>query len=113
MMLTPAFLSSSWPKERSSSEDDDVGPFGVLFGVFGFRHEAVGNVPLFLIFDVVPDFVAFLGDLPGDVADQSAEGVEEKLFLFHGALGSQVHRDGSGGAKIILNPVPGTLMAIG
>jgi hypothetical protein len=51
--------------------------------------------------------------LPGDVADQSAEGVEEKLFLFRGALGSQVHRDGSGGAKIILNPVPGTLMAIG
>ena len=103
------FLSLS----ESVIEDDDVGPFGVLFGVFGFRYEAVGNVGLLLIFDVVPDFVAFLRDLPGDVADQSAEGVEEKLFLFHGALGSRVHRDGSAGAKIIPNPVPGTLMAIG
>ena len=45
---------------ESVIEDDDVGPFGVLFGVFGFRHEAVGNVGLLLIFDVVPDFVAFL-----------------------------------------------------
>ena len=67
-------------------EDDDVGPVGVLLGVFGFGHEAVGNVGFFLVFDVVADFVAFLGDLPGDVADQSAERVEEKLFLFHGGL---------------------------
>jgi len=50
------FLSLS----KSVIEDDDVGPFGVLFGVFGFRHEAVGNVGLFFIFDVVPDFVPSL-----------------------------------------------------
>jgi hypothetical protein len=77
---------------ESVIEDDDIGPFSVLLGVLGFRHEAVGNVGFFLVFDVVADLVAFLGNLPGDVADQSAEGVEEKLFLFHGALGSRLHR---------------------
>jgi 3-oxoacyl-[acyl-carrier protein] reductase len=86
-------------------EDDDVGPFGVLLGVLGFCHEAIGNIGFLLISYVVPDFVAFLGDLPGDVADQSAEGLEEKLFLFHGALGSRILQGGSGGAKIIPNPL--------
>lgn len=75
--------------------------------------EAVGNVGFFLVFDVVPDFVALLGDLPGDVADQSAEGVEEKFFFSMAPLGSRIPRDGSGGAKIIPNLLRRALVAIG
>ena len=41
-------------------EDDDVGPLGVAFPVFGFGDEAVGDVALFFGFDVVADVVAFL-----------------------------------------------------
>ena len=90
------FLSLS----ESVIEDDDVGPVGVLLGVFGFGHEAVGNVGFFLVFDVVADLVAFLGDLPGDVADQSAERVEEKLFLFHIGLGAGLTRTEAAAGKL-------------
>ena len=112
-MLTPAFFSSSWPKERSSSrrsvysraaddglargakslgfgalaesvvEDDDIGPLGVALPVFGFGDEAVGDVALFFGFDVIADVVAFLENLPGDVTDESGERDKEKFAFFH------------------------------
>ena len=64
-------------------EYDDVRPLGVFFPVEGFIDEAVGNVALFFVVDVIADVVAFFGNLPGDVADQARERDEEKFALFH------------------------------
>ena len=110
-MLMPAFFSSSWPKERSSSrrsvygvppttglplraqrlrllalaervvEDDDVRPVDFLLPVVDLGHEAVGDVALLLVLDEVADLVAFLHDLPGDVADEAGDRDEEELAL--------------------------------
>jgi len=67
-------------------EDDDVGPVSVFLRVLGFGYKAVSDVGFFLILDVIPDFMAFFGHLPCDVADQSAERVEEESLLFHAHL---------------------------
>jgi hypothetical protein len=68
---------------ESVVEDDDVGPFGVFFPVFGFGDKAIGNVTLFFGFDVVTDVVAFLVNLPGDVTDEARERDEEKFTFVH------------------------------
>jgi len=52
-------------------EDDDVGPLRIFFPVGGFGDEAVGDVALFFVVDVIADFVALLEDLPSDVTDES------------------------------------------
>src|SRR5208337_938018 len=54
-------------------EDDNVGPFDVLFTIAGFRHKAVGDVSFFFGFDVVTNFMSFFNDLPGNIADQAGE----------------------------------------
>ncbi len=64
-------------------ENDDIGPLGVAFPIFGFGDEAVGDVALFFGFDVVADIVAFLEDLPSDITDQAGEGDEEKFAFVH------------------------------
>ena len=64
-------------------EDDDVGPLGVFFPVFGFGDEAVGDVALFFRLDVVADVVAFFENLPGDVADKARERNKEKFAFVH------------------------------
>ena len=113
-MLTPAFLSSSCPNERSSSslsrirraaddrlaffaqrrgllalaervvEHDNVGPVYIFLPVFGFGDEPVSDVVLFFVADEVADLVAFLRDLPGDVADQAGERDEQEILFLHG-----------------------------
>ena len=52
-------------------EDDDVGPLGVFLPVDGLGNEAVGDVALFFVVDVIADVVAFFENLPRDVADQT------------------------------------------
>ena len=66
-------------------EDDDVRPIYVFFPVLRFGDEAVGDIALFLVADEVADFVAFFGNLPGDVADQSGERNKQEIFLIHQA----------------------------
>ena len=62
-------------------ENEDVRPVDIFFPIFGLGHKAVGNVALFLVADEVSDFVAFFGNLPGDVADQSGERYKQKILL--------------------------------
>jgi len=68
---------------ESVIEDDDVGPLGVFFPVFGFGDEAVGDVALFFRVDVVADVVAFFENLPGDVTDKARERNKQKLAFVH------------------------------
>ena len=37
-----------------------------------------------------PDFVALLGNLPGDVADQTAQRYKQKIPLFHSVASSSL-----------------------
>ena len=53
-------------------ENEDVRPIDIFFPVFGFGDKAVANVALFFITDEVANFMSFLGNLPGDVADESS-----------------------------------------
>ncbi len=64
-------------------KNDDVGPVGVLFPVFGFGDEAVGDVALFFGFDVVADVVPFFENLPSDVTDEAGERDEEEFAFVH------------------------------
>jgi hypothetical protein len=82
---------------ESVVEDDDVGPLGVTFPIFGFGDEAVGDVALFFGFDVVTDVVAFFENLPGDVTDESREGDKEKFAFIH--LDEQAAGRGSSEAR--------------
>jgi hypothetical protein len=68
---------------ESVVENDDVGPLGIFFPIFGFGDEAIGDVALFFGFDVVADVVAFLEHLPGDVTDETGERDEEKFTFVH------------------------------
>ena len=52
-------------------EHDHVGPVDLLLPVVGLRHEAVGDVLLLGVADEVAGLMAFLQDLPRDVADQA------------------------------------------
>ena len=52
-------------------EDDDIGPLGVFLPIAGFGDEAVGDVAFLLVVDVIADVVAFLENLPSDIADES------------------------------------------
>jgi len=68
---------------ESVVKDDDVGPFGVLFPVFGFGYKPVGDVALFFVVDVVTNIVAFLQNLPGDVTDETGKRDEEEFAFVH------------------------------
>lgn len=65
-------------------EHDDIRPVNMTFPVLHFLDEAIGNRPLRLCLDKITDFVAFLPDHPGDVANQSADGNEQKILCNNG-----------------------------
>ena len=69
-------------------EDDDVGPVGVLFPVLGLGDEAVADVFFLFVSDEIANLVAFLRNLPGDVADESRERHEQEILLLHRAPSS-------------------------
>jgi hypothetical protein len=62
-------------------EHNDVGPLHLALPVVHFRHETVGDVALLLVLDAIAHFVAFLGHLPGDIADEPGNRNEKKLAL--------------------------------
>ena len=72
-------------------ENDDVGPVDVFLPIVGLGDEAVGDVALFFVADVIADFVAFFEDLPGDVADESGQRDKQKVLLFPSI--PQFHKD--------------------
>jgi len=55
---------------------------GVLFPVNGLGYEAVSDISLFFVVDVIAHVVAFLENLPRDVADEPRERDKEKFFAF-------------------------------
>ena len=60
-------------------EDDDVSPVHLGAPVRRLRHEAGRDLALFRVLDVVLRLVAFLGHLPGGVADQAVVGHEQEF----------------------------------
>ena len=78
-LALPAQLRGQRAVPQHVVEDDDVGPVDVGAPVVGLRHEAGGDLALLGVLDVVLRRVAFLGHLPGDVADQAVVGHEQEL----------------------------------
>src|SRR5262249_21176946 len=72
--------------------------------VVDLRHEAVADLLLLGIVDRVPDVVALPDDLPGDVADQTGQGDEEKLLPVHAPLSSGWGRTRRGAGRAPSGP---------
>ncbi len=75
-------------------EDDHVRPVHVLLPVVGLRDETVGDVLFLGVADEVADLVAFLQDLPRDVADEAGQRHEEELALLLHRGGGILHAGG-------------------
>src|SRR5215472_15850987 len=75
-------------------EDDDVGPLLVLLPILGLRDEAVGDIAFLLVGDKIADFVALLGHLPGDVADQAGERYKQEILFVHCASRAMLSNSG-------------------
>jgi len=57
-------------------EHNDVGPVGVRLPVVDLGYEAISNVALVLVANVVAHVVAFVSDPPGNVTDQTVDRYE-------------------------------------